>query len=116
MPVHYFNLAVTVLHLTAAGLLMYSFDEKTIHAIIALFLGIVFLSQNQPLQYENKPQIVVVTVLAIIAAVSFITLSIILIDPIEFPYTYYSNFILAGVNLIYFTKCIILLRAKKNKT
>jgi len=115
MPVHYYNLSVSVLHLAAAGLLMYSFDEKTIPAIIALFFGIVFLSQNQPLQYENKPQIVVVTVLAFIAFLSFIALSVYLINPTEFPYTYYCNYILAVINLVYFTKGLFLLQSMKNK-
>jgi hypothetical protein len=115
MPIHYYNLSVSVLHLAAAGLLMYSFDEKTIPAIISLFFGIVFLSQNQPLQYENKPQIVVVSVLAIIAFISFIALSVYFTNPTEFPYTYYSNYILAVINLIYFTKSLLLLQSMKNK-
>ena len=104
MTYHYFNLAVTIVHLLSAGVLIYSFEERNILPIIALFIGIVYLSQNQPLQYENQPQIRVVTILAFIAAVSFFLINWFLIDPIEYAATKIVGYILIAVNVLYFVK------------
>jgi hypothetical protein len=101
---HYYNLAVTIIHLLTAGILIYYFDEKNILPIISLFIGIVYLSQNQPLQYENKPQIRVVTVVAIVAAVSFFLLNWYLIDHLEYAMTKVAGYVLTVVNVLYFLK------------
>ncbi len=115
MPVHYYNLSVSLLHLIIAGVLIYFFDERSIAAIISIFFGIVYLSQNQPLQYENKPQIVVVAVISIIAVLSFLVSSAFLIDKTDFPMTHFAGFGLAVINLIYFIKALNVIKAKKRK-
>lgn len=115
MPIHYYNLSASLLHLIIAGVLIYSLDERSIAAIISIFFGIVYLSQNQPLQYENKPQIVVVAVISIIAVLSFLASSAFLIDKADFPMTHFAGFGLAAINLIYFIKALNVLKTKNRK-
>ena len=113
MPIHYFNLSATALHLISAGMLIYYFEEKNLLAIIALFTGIVFLSQNQPLQYGNKPQVKVVTFIAATGVVSFLSMTLLLIDQEEYQYSVFAGYFLALINFGYFLKAVSFLKSGK---
>jgi hypothetical protein len=97
-----------------AGLIIYYFDEKNILPMISLFAGIVYLSQNQPLQYENKPQIRVITVLALLFSVAFFLINWLIIDEKEYKMTKILGYVLSGLNLLYFIKGVTY-RSKFNR-